>query len=100
MPMSPEISLPAELCSDAGSSCKERIAESFVFAKRKLSQELEETKRKAVSADQCGLHDLDSETCSNEKVGTRDSDPTVSAESHLKVPPYLTVSLILKSFVK
>jgi hypothetical protein len=87
LPMSPEISLPAEHCTHAGSSCKERVAERLLFAKRKLKKELEDSRRnEEVGIDQCSLSDLDSQTCSNnEERGTRDGDWTVSAESHLKV---------------
>lgn len=83
LPMSPEISLPAEHCTHAGSSCKERVAERLLFAKRKLKKELEDSRRnEEIGIDQCSLSDLDSQTCSNnEERGTRDG---VSAESHLK----------------
>ncbi|KAG0587339.1 hypothetical protein KC19_2G157600 [Ceratodon purpureus] len=84
LPMSPEISLPAENCSSADSICKERIAERLPYAKRKLKKELEDSSRRN-QANQCSLNDLDSQTCSdNEEGGIRDNEWTVSAESHLK----------------
>lgn len=91
LPMSPEISLPFEHCTDAGSSCKERIADRLLFTKRKLKKELEESRREEISNGQCSLSDLDSQTCSNtngEEHGIRDGDWTVSTDSHLKVRIY------------
>jgi len=89
--MSPEISLPAELCNHAGSFCRERIAGRLGDAKSKLMKELEESRKaEEQSTGDCNDSDSDSQTCSitqndREKRGVKYSYRNVPAGSSLKV---------------
>lgn len=87
LPMSPEISLPAELCNYAGSFCRERIVGRLGDAKSKLMKELEDSRK---AEEKSNNSDLDSQTCSitqsdRDRSGTGDSDGTVPTGSSLKV---------------
>ena len=66
LPMSPEISLPGELCNYAGSLCKEHIIGRLGDAKSKLMKELEESRKaeEQSTTGDCNDSDLDSQTCS------------------------------------
>lgn len=89
LPMSPEISLPAELCNYSSSFCRDHIIGRLGDAKSKLMKEIEES-RKAEEQSTTDDSDLDRQTCSitpndREKRGIEGSDWTVPAERSLKV---------------
>lgn len=91
LPMSPEISLPGELCNHAGSSCRERLVGRLGDAKSKLMKELEESRKaEEKNTGDCNNSDLDSQTClmtpnEEEKRAIGDSYLTIPAGSSLKV---------------
>lgn len=87
--MSPEISLPSELCNESGSSCRERIVERLVDAKSQMMIEIEES-RKAEEESSTGSCNVDSEsgsqTCSitqhdGENRGTDGIFPAESSQT-------------------
>lgn len=91
LPMSPEISLPAEHCTYAGSFCRERVVGRLAAVKKNLKKELLSNRQEEEdSTGHCKDSNLNGQTCfdlhnDSEEPGIGDNDWTASLRSPLKV---------------
>lgn len=90
LPMSPEISLPAEHCTYAGSFCRERVVGRLAAVKKNLKKELLSNRQEEEdSTGHCKDSNLNGQTCfdlhnDSEEPGIGDNDWTASLRSPLK----------------